>query len=155
MRKKAQPPAKRPGRPSHLTPEKITTICGFVARGTTPDRAATLANVPATTWRDWKTWGAAGREPYCSAVAQVFAAEAAALAESESRIRAAGAGGEWKADAWLLERRDRATYSQRLEVRAGPVDVDPEQLSDADLERIIASGRLAAPSGAGGAGGGE
>lgn len=148
MRKKAHAPAKRPGRPSHLTPEKITTICGFVARGTTPDRAATLAGVASTTWRDWKTWGAAGREPYCSAVAQVFQAEAAALAESEARVRAAGQGGEWKADAWLLERRDRATYSQRLEVRAGPVDVDPEQLSDADLERIIASGRLApAPDG--------
>lgn len=141
------------GRPTGLTSEKVKTICGFVHAGTTPNRAAVLAGIPAPRWCEWKAWAADGREPYATLIAQVWAAEAVALAECEARIRAAGAGGEWKADAWLLERRDRATYSQRLEVRAGPADVDPAELSDADLERIIASGRLAAPPGADGAGG--
>ena len=128
-----------------LTPPLLETIAAAVRAGTTPVRAAACCGITYAAWQSWRAHALAGREPYRTRFALIQAAEAQFLGECEARIRAAAQGGEWKADAWLLERRDRNTYSTRLEVTARPAEVDPAELSDADLARIASGGTLGGP----------
>lgn len=138
-----------PGRPLTLTPELSALAVQYVRAGAAPIRALAKCGVPQSTAETWRGRARKGDEPYATLWSIVELAESTALAESEERIRAAAAGGEWKADAWLLERRLRGEYGNKLDVTARPAEIDPETLSDDDLARIAASGRIPADPGQG------
>ena len=136
-----------PGRPSNLTPEISALAVQYVRAGAAPIRALARCGVPQHTAETWRGRARKGDEPYATLWGLIEVAESTVLAESEERIRAAAAGGEWKADAWLLERRLRGEYGNRLDVTARPAEIDPETLSDDDLARIAASGRVPSEGG--------
>jgi len=125
-----------PGRPTHLSDDATRAICEAVMRGAKPARAAILAGLDRSTWWRCRQRAKAGVEPFKTRVRQVELAEAAFLAECEARIQIAARGGEWKADQWLLETRDRATYGKRQETTVRNVERNVTELSREELMRI-------------------
>lgn len=138
-----------PGRPTLFSQEIADLAASYIRSGAAPLRALAKCGVSKDTAEAWRAKARQGREPYATLWSIVELAESTALAESEERIRAAAAGGEWKADAWLLERRLRGEYGNKLDVTARPAEIDPETLSDDDLARIAASGRVPSDPGQG------
>jgi hypothetical protein len=65
----------------------------------------------------------------------------AALAEGEAAlvatVRQAG-GQDWRAAAWILERRYPATWARRVEIDAATVNIEWDNLTDNQLARIAA-----------------
>ena len=97
------------GRPSLFTEERAETILQLVRAGNPTTVAAAYAGVHDTTVAHWAARGrydeAAGRDTRLSQFATAYArARAQAIAARIQRISAAGAAGDWRADAWWLER---------------------------------------------------
>lgn len=89
-----------------------------VERGLFPTQAAAARGVPAATLAEWLDLGRAGREPYATFASDVDAAEANAalkliVAVTEAASRRPSLGGDWKAAAWLLERKYPALFGPR------------------------------------------
>jgi DNA invertase Pin-like site-specific DNA recombinase len=112
----------RTGRRTKLTPELVKTFTDSLAEGNAIETAAAVAGISETTYYRWLQ---AGREAkggafweFCEAIKR---AEAESEAERVRRIRTAGQGGNWQADAWWLERRrpERWGRKDRHEV-SGP-----------------------------------
>lgn len=85
--------------------------------------------------------GEEGREPYADFAKSVAIATEAFRADCEHAIASAQ---DWKARAWILERRHRKDYGAGLKID-GEFRTKPEDLSDEELAAIIASGRSANP----------
>ena len=144
------------GRPCKLTPSIQAAIVASIANGATRQAAADLAGIGAATVREWIARGE-GRDPDRPATPELedFAAEVR-RAEASLEIRCVEtilASDNWRAAAWLLERRfpDRWGPSARHEVRAEVVTRDEpavprfdlKLLSDDQLARIRAGEPLA------------
>ena len=121
-----------------LTQDCADAIASAVRAGAKPRRAAVLAGLDQSTWTRCRQRAKRGEEPYATRVAEIYAAEAACLAEAEARIVMAGLGGEWQADRWLLETRDRATYGRRTETTIKRDSRDVTTISMAELLQIAA-----------------
>lgn len=128
----------RPGTKPDLSQDCAEAIASAVRAGAKPMRAAVVAGLHRTTWYRARKRAEAGEEPFASRVALIMQAEAACLAEAEARIVRAGLGGEWQADRWLLETRDRATYGRRQETTIRRDKRDVAELSMAELLAIAA-----------------
>lgn len=94
----------KPGPPTRLTPETQQRICGFVQAGAPLPYACVAAGIPWRTCKQWLQRGRRGEQPYAAFVDAWHAAKATWVAASVMRVTAAGAK-DWKATAWLLERR--------------------------------------------------
>ncbi len=118
----------KPGRPSKFNPELLDTICKGVRLGLSYERAAENAGVGRTILHRWMTAEAAGDLRFRG----VTDALAKARAEGETRLlaRVIKAGEEdWRAAAWILERRHPEQYArmERREVSGpdgGPLRVE-------------------------------
>ncbi len=127
------------GRPTSLTPEVGAKICALLQRGNFRETACAAAGVDARTMRNWLKRGAKGEEPF-----REFA-DALDLAEGEAedalivRINN-GALDDWKAAAWLLERRGSKRWGYKATVEheaAGTL---------ADLLTVVAGAAGALPT---------
>lgn len=102
-----------------LTPEVQERICLLVSAGVPLPRATPMAGIP---WNTAKTWAAKGRdgiEPYDAYVDAIEAARAAFTCGLVDKIQAA-TNDDWKAAAWMLERRDKAfvkTEGRKVEAK--------------------------------------
>ena len=103
--------AKREGKLT-LTPEIHAKIVRIVAAGGFKSHAAASCRVDAKTLERCISWGREGREPFAAFVADLDAAQADDAIELEKTIRAHGAD-DWKAPAWLLERKFPKLYGDR------------------------------------------
>jgi hypothetical protein len=92
------------GRPTDCTPEKVAQICEFLRQGVSQECAATSAGLCERTFYVWLEKGREGVEPYVQFLQQVNAAENDAERMLVDTIRTQAAE-DWKAGAWLLERR--------------------------------------------------
>jgi hypothetical protein len=131
----------RTGRPTKLTPQLKDQIVESLKKGLYPETAASLAGVTRETIRLWIRQGAAemarrnkGDKPDRSndihAELAVEAARAVGHIESELiELVAYAAPTQWKAGAWLLERRFPARWSEKTRI-------SEEQAVDALLDRI-------------------
>ena len=131
---------RRPGNPAEqaeLTEEVTQAICQAVMNGAKPSRAATLAGLSRSTWWRARKWADEGREPWAMRVGLIRLAEASCLAASEARIQMAAKGGEWKADQWLLETRDRKTYGKTSTTTIKRDGRDVAEISTEELMRIV------------------
>ena len=95
--------------------------------------AVTAANAAGISERTMCRWRASGREdpsgPYGSFAAACDQAEAQGEMERVRRIEAAGLNGEWKADAWHLERRHHERWKLRESREVEVVGADPIRLA--------------------------
>lgn len=102
------------GRPTDLTPEIAEKLVQAASLGSYRKQAAAFAGVDERTLRRWLQRGHA--EPD-----SLYAALRARLLEAEARTQVAAMGtitkairdGDWKAAAWMLERRTPEQYSPR------------------------------------------
>lgn len=108
-------------RPSKMTPPVVETICDGIRKGLSYKLAAQRAGVGFDAFNRWRKSNRAFRD-------QVEVAEAEGAYANIERIDTA-AQGDWKAAAWLLERRHPEAYSrkERLELD-GKIDTTPAQV---------------------------
>lgn len=126
-------PRRKPGKPTRLTPAIQDAICALVNAGAPLPHAARACGVPWPTVKDWLKKGRAGKQPYADFVAAWQQAKARWVAGAVMRVTKAS-DKNWKAAAWLLERRVKAFRPpQRHEVKA-EVNVTNDALREA-LER--------------------
>ena len=116
-------------RPSKIHDEELTAkIVGLLRAGNYLATAARAAGVDPSTVYRWIERGEADEEhdadsPFCRFAALARVARAEAEAVRVQRIQMAGQQGDWKADAWWLERahpKEWGPPSQRLEVEQKP-----------------------------------
>ena len=114
------------GRPTKLTPEAQEIIIGGIAAGLTYRLSCQRAGVTPTTFYVWLEKGAAQRGGIYSEFA-----DAVARAKSDSALRLVStimlqAPADWRAAAFILERRFPDDYGKRTEItgkEGGPVAV--------------------------------
>ncbi len=108
------------GRPTKLTPDIQDRICAHIRNGLTREHAAQSCGISAFTLRQWLKRGR--EEPrgiFCDFLAVVKVAESSCLADCLDTIMKA-AKKDWKAAAWIAERRDRKTYARPIVDQFGP-----------------------------------
>jgi Phage terminase, small subunit len=87
-----------------FTEERAERLVGLLRAGNTAGAAARATGISERTLREWLRLGAAGAEPYAELRARVEAARGEGEALRVTQIAAAAAE-DWRAGAWLLERR--------------------------------------------------
>lgn len=125
-----------PGRPAKLTATVKKRLLESIGRGMTYSLACKLAGIDYSTFKRWMEKGgehAVGE--YRAFRAEVEAQEAQNAEDALLVIQAAALGakdkpGDWRASAWLLERRHKDDFgAQRVEVTGkdgGPVEAKTE-----------------------------
>lgn len=96
------------GRPTKCTPEVTRQVVAYLTRGLPIKTACIAAGIHPGAVREWIAKGKDGEEPYASFAEAVEVARAEFAAVHAGVINDAGRMGDWKASAWLLERRTGA-----------------------------------------------
>lgn len=140
IQKGARNQTSEPNRSTKLDAEITARFCDAVRLGCSYKLASKAAGISESTFGNWQRRSKTGEEPFVSFMAEVERAEsdhAQACLESIMAARDT----DWKAGAWMMERRHG--YVRREEV-SGP-DGGPVQIETADpkviLEEMI--GRMA------------
>lgn len=135
------------GRPTKLTPSAIVTLQESITRGLTYDLAARRVGVSYEALRQWMRQGEADLE--AGDTGTVHAQLVACLTEAESESAASlleslTESDDWRAKAWLLERRFPAQYGRKTElthtVTTSLRQQQEQQLKAAIIEQLIADG---------------
>lgn len=101
------------GRKTKYTPETVERILQAIRVGSVDEHAAEYGGIDGATFYRWMQ----RYSEFCEAVTR---AKAEARTQSLARIRKAGADGDWRADAWFLERRYPQDYGKRAVEVSGP-----------------------------------
>ncbi len=119
-------------RPSKLTPEIEQKILAFVRVGAAMEVACKAAGVNDKTVRRWREQGRAGKQPFASFLEKLESAEAEAECQALLMLHQAGRGfveeripgtdrtrkvqltGDWRAKAFLLERKMARRWGQKV-----------------------------------------
>jgi len=96
-------------RPTKYTPETANRVLEGIRLGMTYRHAAMYAGIDETTLHRW-------RRRYAHFASQLQEAEGHAAAANMARIRKAAMDGDWRASAWLLERRWPEDYGTRQRI---------------------------------------
>lgn len=105
--------AERKGRPTLLTERVQYEICERITRGVPAKTAAQAVGISVRTFNDWLKRGLEAADddereaPFVAFAEAVEEARARFVAVHVENVAAAGAD-DWKASAWLLERRTKA-----------------------------------------------
>lgn len=131
---------KPPGRDVTLTPEIADLICKARARGVSWADAAHFAEVHPATLSQWRQKAEAGKQPYADLLAKADQADARAIVQLAEHVQR-GAAKDWRAAAWLLERRRPEQFgpkaTERVEV-SGQIDVkDTDPARAALFEALV------------------
>jgi hypothetical protein len=119
------------------TDKTVTALLRAIESGVSIESACSIAGIHRSTWYEWRE-----RPELELRISQALAKAEAALLGT---IRKAGET-DWRASAWILERRYSDTWGKRQEVQAGGSlevvirrgKVNFTSLSDGELERIAA-----------------
>jgi hypothetical protein len=115
------------------TPEAVTRILAGVESGLARSRAAALAGVSASTLAAWERAGLEGDTRYTDLADRLAEADVKAENAMLTVIRdAAVQDGDWKAAAWVLERRFPQAWGPPK-----PVQDDLTKLSDDEIARRL------------------
>ena len=123
------------GHSKFAAPGVVETIYRFVADGNWRAIAAAAAGVSENAFGHWMRRGQdSSDEPHATFAASILSIEAETESERVARIAATA---DWKAQAWLLERKSRARWgdSRHLEVSVQTEDATPENA--ARLARLL------------------
>lgn len=122
------------GRPSKLTPAVSRCVLEVLERAGSRSLAARTAGVDPVSVHRWVAWGDEGREPFASFAVAVRCAEAKAEAAMLARVVQAGAE-DWRASAWVLERRFRRSWSRR-DLAAERAQAAAKRAAAAELQAV-------------------
>jgi hypothetical protein len=121
------------GRPTDCTPELAQRLAAAIRLGLPYERACEAVGIHYATMRRWiqraeaedarladnpKARPRASEQVFCDFRDTVSRAEAAGELENAARVFEAGKGGDWRAAAWILERRHPARWAQNAELAA-------------------------------------
>jgi hypothetical protein len=136
----------RPGL-AGCTTEMRRLVAELLAAGLTIPIACRAVGIPKATWGSWNMRGKADSE---AGVESVYAdwwdamQEAKAACEANLvRMVCAGSVADWKAAAWLLERRYGQRWARKPEAPETHKD-DLDVMSEDELRKVIASGKPSA-----------
>lgn len=114
-RPKAAAEKEKPGPKGKFTPARINKIIKAIKEGSPHETAAHFAGISTSTFYGWMEKGANAKSGlHLEFYEKVKQAEAHAEAERVRRINKAGREGDWKADAWYLERRYPDKWGRRV-----------------------------------------
>ena len=117
-----------------FTPQAVERVLRGVEAGLARSRAAALAGLSAGTLLAWERLGLEGDTRYTELAEALARADVAAEETLLKVIRdAAVDDGDWKAAAWVLERR----FPQAWGPQAKPAADDLTKLSDDEIERRL------------------
>lgn len=135
---------KGKGRPTKFTPEVTSKILTAIRAGNYIETAAAWAGVNKQTIYDWLRQGAAQEKgPFRDFSDSVGEALAHAEVADLQNVAEAAKKGNWQAAAWRLERRNPSRWGRKDRTPVAPEDeIDYDNLSDEELEHVIATGRL-------------
>jgi hypothetical protein len=119
------------GRPTKFNKEIAERICKLVADGNYFDTACQVVGIDYQTFRNWVVKGEQdGKGQFFDFFVSIKRAEAEAEAKRvELILKAGGLGGDWKANAWYLERKypDRWGKLDRLEAKVKSENVNKQE----------------------------
>jgi len=126
------------GRPTKLNPKVTRKICRAIVVGATYEAAAQYAGISYETFNEWMKAGRAATAPneFSDFSEAVEGANATAQVQFVLNIKDAANDGDWRAAAWMLERRFPKAYGQRVGA------IDEKSLDDAieaELARLAAA----------------
>lgn len=113
-------------KPYKLTPQTKKRILTAIRLGSPLEYAAEFGGINRGTLREWMNRGEEGEAPYAAFLGDVQKAQADAVAVLLKRINDAAKSGDWKAAAWILERRHREHFGRNVEVsglQGGAIDL--------------------------------
>lgn len=115
-------PAKKPGRPTLLNPTRQAALLSAIEEGLPLKEAAEIAGISYNTLNHWQNRGANESAPpefrqFCQLLRR---SQALAMQVNVSAIRDA-AKRDWRAAAWILERRFPADFARQQQIEhSGP-----------------------------------
>ena len=131
-------------RPSKLNPEVSEKIVRAIRAGNYPEVAARHAGVHPATYYRWMERGelegsAVEDDPYRQFRAEVDRAIADAEAAEVGLVIKAARDGDWRAAAWLLERRFSERWARRERLDQLHVIEEPDEAGELDreIERLL------------------
>jgi len=113
-----------------LTHDIIAKVDARIREGLSRERALRAAGVPPSVYRQWFKLGKDGVQPYAQWLNALEEAEANAEDDRVQKIRD---NKDWKAQAWLLERRYPERWGQKIQLE---VRREVERVLDA-AEKIL------------------
>jgi hypothetical protein len=90
---------------SAFTPERAALLVAALGAGNAQAPAARAVGIGERTLREWLRLGRLGREPFADFARRVETARMEGEVRQVTQIATAAGQGEWRAGAWLLERR--------------------------------------------------
>jgi hypothetical protein len=138
------------GRPHKLTAAVQGRIVEAVRAGATREQAAAAAGIGKRTLQRWLAQGEGNRPParFERFAAALREAEAGMVVDAVEGIQEAARAGDWRARAWLLERRHPAEWGRRtaheltgrdgkpIAVREEATRWDLSKLTDDELDQL-------------------
>lgn len=103
-----------------LTPERSARILAMVRIGNFIEVACRANGITARTLRNWVKRGQEGRAPYRAFLEQLAVADAeceAAMVAILHQAATTDRPGDWRAKAWMAERRLRRNWGQKIRVQ--------------------------------------
>lgn len=129
----------------HLTEESKRRAFGRLVaalrKGATVAIAAQFAGIGESTAYEWRARGRAGDPFYRKFAEDWDEAVSGGAIELLEHVRVAGDDGDWRAAAWLLERRHPSQYGKQVieHARAPESDVDPDAIEE-EIRALLAEG---------------
>lgn len=154
-KKPAKPKKKgKGGRPSKLNPERQKRIVEALGRGCTNESAAAIGGITRKTLQDWLR---RGRNSSHGVYRDFLLAAQHARAEGEQALlRDIALDDDWRAKAWILERRWSDAYSKKTEAERRKLEAEADlfeaKASLARAAREKLTGTLVVELGDGGGG---
>lgn len=126
------------GRPCLLTPSREAALLNAIEEGMPLKQAAMLAGISYDTLNRWRTRGNSEFAPdefrkFCKALER---AEAVAMQVNLARVRAAGEK-DWRAAAWILERRHPEEFGTQRDERAKADSTPPWEREGAEQIEVF------------------
>jgi hypothetical protein len=129
-------------RPTKFTPETVEKLCTAVRQGMTYALAAAYAGIHYDTLNEWRR----SKAEFSEALTR---AEAEGALANLARVEQAAEAGDWRASAWLLERRYPHDYGKSVQERriehSGAVvhtDVDLDEMIEQELAKTRLNRKL-------------
>ena len=101
------------GRPIECTEAITDEICRWLAQGCSIKATCKIVGIHQDTFFAWRTRGEAGEEPFASFSERITREVGTGLASRLSKVIHAG---DWRADAWMLERMHPDEFGKRTEI---------------------------------------